>query len=119
MGQFSGSVEPHSFKPFFHFEFDSDRIHFQTELLIRVSKRSNIPEFTRQIALETIHGIPHSALKIYTNDSMDDSGISGSGVHIETPDFTFDIKIRSNPCCPFLGWNIAIYKVLQFIDTVS
>ncbi|GFS90074.1 putative RNA-directed DNA polymerase from transposon BS [Trichonephila clavipes] len=81
---FSGNVEPHSLMPFSHFKFDSDRIHFQTELLTRVCKGSDIPEFTRQIALETIHGILHSALKIYTDGSM--GGISGSGVHIETPD---------------------------------
>ncbi|GFU22025.1 RNase H domain-containing protein [Trichonephila clavipes] len=58
----------------------------------------DIPEFTAQIVLETIHGIPHSALKIYTDGNMCDGGISGSGVHIETLDGTFDIKIRNINC---------------------
>ncbi|GFX36274.1 uncharacterized protein TNCV_4931871 [Trichonephila clavipes] len=68
------------------------------------------------IALETIHGIPHSALKIYTDGSMGDGDISGSGVHIETPDGTFDINIRNSV---FRSEIIAIYKELKFIDTAS
>ncbi|GFX46727.1 transposase [Trichonephila clavipes] len=51
---------------------------------------SNVGFQTRQIAPETIRGIPHSVLKIYTDGSMDDGGISGSGVHIETPHTTID-----------------------------
>ncbi|GFV17108.1 hypothetical protein TNCV_3632711 [Trichonephila clavipes] len=91
MGLFSDNVEPLSLKSFSRFKFNSDRIHFQTELLTKVCKRSDIPEFTRQIALETIHGIPHSALKISTDGSMGDGGISGSGVHIKTPDAPFSL----------------------------
>ncbi|GFX47882.1 RNase H domain-containing protein [Trichonephila clavipes] len=83
-GKDSSSVESPSF-------FDLDRIHFQTELLTRMCKGSDVPEFTRQISLETIHAIPHSALKIYTG------GISGSGMHIETPDDTrWDIWILTD-----------------------
>ncbi|GFS53515.1 hypothetical protein TNCV_4935651 [Trichonephila clavipes] len=73
-----GNVDPHSLKPFSQLKFDSDRIHFQTELLTRVCKGSDIPVFTRQTALETIRGLPHSALKIYTDGSMGDRGISGA-----------------------------------------
>ncbi|GFS62524.1 hypothetical protein TNCV_1263031 [Trichonephila clavipes] len=43
---------------------------------------------------ETIHCIPHSALKIHTDIRMDDGAISGSGMHIETPGSPFDLKIR-------------------------
>ncbi|GFX19784.1 RNase H domain-containing protein [Trichonephila clavipes] len=100
--------------------FDSDRIHFQTELLTRVCKGSDVPEFTRQIALDTSHGIPHSALKISTDGSMGDGGISGSGVHFETSDGTFDIKISNiNYCSVFRSELIVIYKGLKFIDTAS
>ncbi|GFW57960.1 DDE_3 domain-containing protein [Trichonephila clavipes] len=42
------------------------------------------------MALETTQGIPHSALKVYTDGRMDD---------IETHDGTVDIKIRNNNCC--------------------
>ncbi|GFV87886.1 hypothetical protein TNCV_781681 [Trichonephila clavipes] len=71
-----------SLKPFSHPKFDSNRIHFRTELLTKVCNESNIPEFARQIALETIHDVPPSALEIYTDgSSMDDGGISGSGAH--------------------------------------
>ncbi|GFV49255.1 uncharacterized protein TNCV_237891 [Trichonephila clavipes] len=92
----------------------------KTELLTRICKRSDIPEFARQIALEIIHGIPHSALKIYTDGSMGDGGISGSSMHFKTPDGTFDIEIRNNSCCSvFQSEFIAIYKGLQFINTAS
>ncbi|GFU40226.1 hypothetical protein TNCV_3624551 [Trichonephila clavipes] len=74
--------------------FDSVRIHFHTELLTKVRKGSDIPEFTRQIVIEKMHGIPHSALKIYTDSSFGDNGISGSCVHIETSGGPFDINIR-------------------------
>ncbi|GFS75261.1 uncharacterized protein TNCV_719561 [Trichonephila clavipes] len=120
MGIFFGNAEPQSLKPFSHLKFDSDRIHFQIELLTRVCNGSDIPEFTRQIALETIHGLPHSALKIYTDGSMGGGGISGSGVHIETPHGTFDIKIRNiNYSSVFRSELAAIYKGLQFTDTAS
>ncbi|GFV99555.1 RNase H domain-containing protein [Trichonephila clavipes] len=50
------------------------------------------------MALGTIHGIPHSVLKI-PDRSMGDGGISGSDVYIETSDGTFDINIRNNKWC--------------------
>ncbi|GFX81586.1 uncharacterized protein TNCV_4179261 [Trichonephila clavipes] len=110
----------HSLKPFSHFKFDSNRIHFQTELLTRVCKRFDIPEFTSQRALKTIHDISHSVLKIYSDGSMGDCGISESGVHIVTPGSTFDIKIRNNNYCSvFRSKLIAIDMGLQFIDTAS
>ncbi|GFW79756.1 uncharacterized protein TNCV_2589761 [Trichonephila clavipes] len=116
----SSDVKPHSLKLFSYFKFDSDRIHFQIELLNRVRKKSNVPEFARQMALETIHGIPHSALKIYIDGSMSNSDISGSGVHIETLNGTFDIKLRSFNWCSVFRWDLtAIYKGLQFIDISS
>ncbi|GFY26122.1 putative DD41D transposase [Trichonephila clavipes] len=62
-------------------------------LIMRVS------EDTRQIALETIHGVPHSVLKIYTDGRLGDGSISGSSVHIVIPDGTFDIKIMNINCC--------------------
>ncbi|GFV43019.1 uncharacterized protein TNCV_3680441 [Trichonephila clavipes] len=90
------------------------------QLLTRVCKDSDIPGFTRQIDLETIHGIPYSALKIYTDGSICDGGTSGSSVHIETPDGIFDIKIRNINCCSvFRSELIAIHKGLKFIDTAS
>ncbi|GFV69023.1 RNase H domain-containing protein [Trichonephila clavipes] len=70
------------------------RSHILTELLTRMCKKSDIPEFTGQISLEIIHGIPHSVSRIYSEGSMGDSGISGGGVYIEKPGATFDIKIR-------------------------
>ncbi|GFW24429.1 DUF4817 domain-containing protein [Trichonephila clavipes] len=70
-----------------------------TELVARVCKRSDISEFTGQVALETIHGIPHLALKIYADGSMGDGGISGSGVPIKKPKSTFDIKITNINYC--------------------
>ncbi|GFW52446.1 paired mesoderm homeobox protein 2B [Trichonephila clavipes] len=79
MGLFPGDVEPRSLKTFFYFKSDFDGIHFQTELLTRVFKRSGIPEFTRHTALEIIHGISNSALKVCTNGNMDNGGISVSG----------------------------------------
>ncbi|GFX22577.1 uncharacterized protein TNCV_2785121 [Trichonephila clavipes] len=115
-----GLFEPHSLKQFSYFKFDSDRIHFQTEVLTRVFKRPDIPEFTRQIALETIHSIPYSALKIYTDGRKNDGGIFGSGVHIESPDGISYIKISNiNYCSVFRSELIAIYKGLQFIGTAS
>ncbi|GFU12193.1 hypothetical protein TNCV_1212301 [Trichonephila clavipes] len=62
-------------------------------------KRSDLPEFTRQAALETIHDIPHLALKIYTDGSMGDGGISRSGVHIETPDDELEQDYDSSKRC--------------------
>ncbi|GFX54348.1 uncharacterized protein TNCV_3824471 [Trichonephila clavipes] len=115
----SGNVE-HSLKPFPHLMFSSFQIHFQTDLLIRVSKGLVTSEFTRQIALQTIHGIPHSALKIYTDGSTGYGGISGSSVHIEIPDDTVGINIRNiNYCFVFRSELITIYKGLKFIDTAS
>ncbi|GFW01982.1 uncharacterized protein TNCV_1148621 [Trichonephila clavipes] len=65
-------------------------------------------------------GIPHSALKIHTDGSMSDGGISGSGVHIETLDGTFNLKIRNiNYCSVFRSELIAIYKGLKFINIAS
>ncbi|GFX15930.1 hypothetical protein TNCV_522371 [Trichonephila clavipes] len=107
---FFGNVEGHFLKPLSHFKFDSDRIHFQSELLTRVGIRPDIPEFTRQIVLETIHCILHSAIKIYTDGSMGDSGISGSDIYIKTPDGISDINIRNINCCSIYGSElIAIY----------
>ncbi|GFX78286.1 uncharacterized protein TNCV_5136331 [Trichonephila clavipes] len=70
--------------------------------------------------LETIPGIPHSALKIYIDVSMIGVGISESGLHIETPNDVTDIMIRNtNYCSVFKSELSAIYKRLQFIDTAS
>ncbi|GFW89138.1 uncharacterized protein TNCV_2685721 [Trichonephila clavipes] len=70
--------------------------------------------------LETIHDIHHSTLKIYTDGSVSDGGISRSGTHIETPNGRFGIKIRNNNCSSvFMPELAAIYKGLQFIDTAS
>ncbi|GFT77573.1 uncharacterized protein TNCV_4009211 [Trichonephila clavipes] len=67
-----------------------------------------------------IHDILHVTLKIYTDGSMSDCGISGSGMHIETPDGTFDIKIKNiKYFSAFRSELIAIYKGLRFIDTAS
>ncbi|GFV20969.1 autophagy protein 5 [Trichonephila clavipes] len=61
-------------------------IEYISRLMTSVCKRSDRPELTTQIDLKTIHGNPHSALKICIDGSMGNGGISGSGVHIETPD---------------------------------
>ncbi|GFX45295.1 hypothetical protein TNCV_2095801 [Trichonephila clavipes] len=52
--------------------------------------------------------IPHSALKIYADGSMDDGGASGNIVHIETPDGTFDIKIRNINYCSVFRSELAV-----------
>ncbi|GFT70823.1 RNase H domain-containing protein [Trichonephila clavipes] len=46
-----------------------DGIYFHDQLLISVTKSSEIPVLVNQLALETINGIPQSSLKIYTDGS--------------------------------------------------
>ncbi|GFY04688.1 hypothetical protein TNCV_419441 [Trichonephila clavipes] len=46
------------------------------------------------MALETIHGIPHLTLNIYTDGSMGEGGNSGYGVHIKAPNGAFNTKVR-------------------------
>ncbi|GFW19785.1 hypothetical protein TNCV_3560881 [Trichonephila clavipes] len=65
MGLFSGDGEPNFIKPFSYFKSDS---------------RLDLPEFTKQMTLEIIHDISHSALKIYIDGSMSDGGISESSM---------------------------------------
>ncbi|GFX44433.1 RNase H domain-containing protein [Trichonephila clavipes] len=89
--------------------FDSDRIHFLIELLTKVCKGSDIPEFTRQIAIETMHGLPHSAFKIYTDSSMGDGGMSGSGVQVETPDGDLISRLGILSTVRFLDLNLQQY----------
>ncbi|GFU86789.1 uncharacterized protein TNCV_477761 [Trichonephila clavipes] len=51
---------------------------------------------------------------------MGDGGISRNGVHIETPDSTFDIKIRDINNRSFLGLNLLQFiKGLLFVVTAS
>ncbi|GFT95737.1 hypothetical protein TNCV_311081 [Trichonephila clavipes] len=70
--------------------------------------------------MQTVYGIPHLALQTYTNDRIGDGCVSGSRVHIETPDDAFDIKLRSNNCHSAFRLELnRIYKGLEFIDTAS
>ncbi|GIY18351.1 hypothetical protein CEXT_410791 [Caerostris extrusa] len=39
------------------------------ELLTSVMKNSDIPQYVRMLAMETIHSIPRSSLMIYTDGS--------------------------------------------------
>ncbi|GFU15680.1 RNase H domain-containing protein [Trichonephila clavipes] len=67
-----------------------------------------------QLALETINGIPQSSLKIYTDGSRGDKGISGSGVYIPTPSGALEFKIKNpNYCSVFRSELIAIRRGMQ------
>ncbi|GFS59608.1 putative RNA-directed DNA polymerase from transposon BS [Trichonephila clavipes] len=67
-----------------------------------------------QLALETINGIPQSSLKIYTDGSRGEKGISGSDVYIPTPSGTLEFKIKNpNYCSVFRSELIAIRRGLQ------
>lgn len=72
------------------------------------------------MGLETINNIPPLALRMYTDGSKGEGGISGSGVYIETFDHTFNIKTKNaNFCSVFRSELIAIYRGLNFIDLTS
>ena len=57
---------------------------------------------------------------MYTDGSKGAGDVSGSGVHIETPNSTIDLKIRnSDGCSVFKSELVAIYKGLHFIYTTT
>ncbi|GFU64677.1 RNase H domain-containing protein [Trichonephila clavipes] len=94
-------------------EFDG--IYFHDQLLTSVTKSSEIPALVNQLALETINGIPQSSLKIYTDGSRGEKGISGSGEYIPTPSGALEFKIKNlNYCSVFRSELIAIRRSLQF-----
>ncbi|GFV53030.1 RNase H domain-containing protein [Trichonephila clavipes] len=49
--------------------------------------------YTSNLALETVHGIPHSALKIYTGGTVGEGGISGDSMHIGLQFIDTDSKL--------------------------
>ena len=69
--------------------------------MINKKYKKNIenPALIKQLALETINGIPQSSLKIYTDGSRGDGGISGSGVYIPTSTGSVEFKIRNPDFC--------------------
>ncbi|GFW15110.1 hypothetical protein TNCV_172571 [Trichonephila clavipes] len=82
--------------------------------LTSVTKSSEIPALVNQLALETINGIPQSSLKIYTDGSRGEKGISGSGVYIPTSSGALEFKIKNpNYCSVFRSELIAIRRGLQ------
>ncbi|GFX48349.1 dolichyl pyrophosphate Man9GlcNAc2 alpha-1,3-glucosyltransferase [Trichonephila clavipes] len=90
----SSDVEPHSLS-FIGAGLELDGIYFHDQLLTSVTKSSEIPALVNQLALETINGIPQSSLKIYTDRSRGEKGISGSGVYILTPLGPWNLKLGS------------------------
>ncbi|GFX99677.1 RNase H domain-containing protein [Trichonephila clavipes] len=109
----SSDVEPHSLS-FTGAGLELDGIYFHDQLLTSGTKRSKIPALVNQLALETINGIPQSSLKIYTDGSRGEKGISGSGVYIPTPSGALEFKIKNpNYCSVFRSELIAIRRDLQ------
>ncbi|GFX00993.1 RNase H domain-containing protein [Trichonephila clavipes] len=109
----SSDVEPHSLS-FTGAGLEFDGIYFHDQLLTSVTKSSEIPALVNQLALETINGIPQSSLKIYTDGSRGEKGISGSGVYIPTPSGALEFKIKNpNYCSVFRSEFIAIRRGLQ------
>ncbi|GFT12680.1 uncharacterized protein TNCV_5094501 [Trichonephila clavipes] len=109
----SSDVEPHSLS-FTGAGLELDGIYFHDQLLTSVTKSSQIPALVNQLALETINGIPQSSLKIYTDGSRGEKGISGSGVYIPTPSGALEFKIKNpNYCSVFRSELIAIRRGLQ------
>ncbi|GFW73997.1 uncharacterized protein TNCV_545211 [Trichonephila clavipes] len=109
----SSDVEPHSLS-FTGAGLELDVIYFHDQLLTSVTKSSEIPALVNQLALETVNGIPQSSLKIYTDGSRGDKGISGSGVYIPTPSGALEFKIKNpNYCSVFRSKLIAIRRGLQ------
>ncbi|GFU20847.1 RNA-directed DNA polymerase from mobile element jockey [Trichonephila clavipes] len=91
-----------------------DGIYFHDQLLTSVTKSSEIPALVNQLALETINGISQSSLKICTDGSRGEKGISGSGVYIPTPSGALEFKIKNpNYCSVFRSELIAIRRGLQ------
>ncbi|GFX11346.1 probable RNA-directed DNA polymerase from transposon BS [Trichonephila clavipes] len=106
-------VEPHSLS-FTGAGLEFDRIYFHDQLLTSATKSSEISALVNQLALETINGIPQSSLKIYTDRSRGEKGISGSGVYIPTPSGALEFKIKNpNYCLVFRSELIAIRRGLQ------
>ncbi|GFU68387.1 RNase H domain-containing protein [Trichonephila clavipes] len=109
----SSDVEPHSLS-LTGAGLELDGAYFHNQLLTSVTKSSEIPALVNQLALETINGIPQSSLKIYTDGSRGEKGISGSGVYIPTPSGALEFKIKnSNYCSVFRSELIAIRRGLQ------
>ncbi|GFY00378.1 putative RNA-directed DNA polymerase from transposon BS [Trichonephila clavipes] len=109
----SSDVEPDSLS-FTGAGLEFDGIYFHDQLLTSVTKSSEIPALVNQLALETISGIPQSYLKIYTDGSRGEKGISGSGVYIPTPSGALEFKIKNpNYCSVFRSELIAIRRSLQ------
>ncbi|GFX36920.1 uncharacterized protein TNCV_1174221 [Trichonephila clavipes] len=90
----SSDVEPHS-PSFTGAGLELDGIYFHDQLLTSVTKSSEIPALVNKLALETINGIPQPPLKIYTDGSRGEKGISRSGVYIPTPSGALEFKIKS------------------------
>ncbi|GFX29755.1 RNase H domain-containing protein [Trichonephila clavipes] len=109
----SSDMEPHSLS-FTGAGLELDGIYFHDQLLTSVNKSSEIPALVNQLALETINVIPQSSLKIYTDGSRGEKGISGSGVYIPTPSGALEFKIKNpNYCSVFRSELIAIRRGLQ------
>ncbi|GFX00545.1 RNase H domain-containing protein [Trichonephila clavipes] len=111
----SSDVEPHSLS-FTGAGLELYGIYFHDQLLTNMTKSSEIPTLVNQLTLETINGIPQSSLKIYTDGSRGEKGISGSGVYIYTPSGALEFKIKnSNFCSVFRSELIAIRRGLQCV----
>ncbi|GFW23490.1 probable RNA-directed DNA polymerase from transposon BS [Trichonephila clavipes] len=109
----SSDVEPHSLS-FAGTGLELDGIYFYDQLLTSVTKSSEIPALVNQLVLETINGIPQSSLKIYTDGSRGEKGISGNAVYIPTHSGALEFKIKNpNYCSVFRSELIAIRRGLQ------
>ncbi|GFY26780.1 putative RNA-directed DNA polymerase from transposon BS [Trichonephila clavipes] len=110
-------AKPHSLS-FTGAGLELNGIYFHDQFLTSVTKSSELTRVLRalvnQLALETINGIPQSSLKIYTDMSRGEKGISGSGVYIPTLSGASKFKIKNpNYCSVFRSELIAIRRGLQ------
>ncbi|GFX86336.1 putative RNA-directed DNA polymerase from transposon BS [Trichonephila clavipes] len=96
------------------------RVHFKPEMGAHTSKNQDPPEYLCQLALEIINKIPATAMQIYTDGSKDEQNSCGSGIFINAPNCSHNIKIRNSDFCSvFRSELIAIDEALRIIKTMT
>ncbi|GBM48158.1 hypothetical protein AVEN_138293-1 [Araneus ventricosus] len=95
-------------------------IFFHTNFPVQVNKQKDHPTYLRQLALEIINDIPVDAVKVYTDDSKNDSDCTGSGIYITTHNQELKVQ-RRNPdfCTVFRSELIAIDEGLDSLSSFS
>ncbi|GFW19516.1 uncharacterized protein TNCV_1604081 [Trichonephila clavipes] len=61
-------------------------------LPVHVNKQADLPNYLKQLALESIGDIPIDAVQVYTDGSRDDYYRSGSRVYIKSEDHILRIQ---------------------------